>query len=189
MTSLKALLFDMDGTLIETESINARAYALALKRFDVNVGENQIQQLIHGKHWSQFLPAICQNKVGLKDYVKVAELKQIIYKDLIHEARVNEHLICLINNCSTFLKIGLVTTASKAAVSVIIPKLNLVRSFDCLVTGDDVKEKKPAPDAYMLAAKILGVTSNECLVFEDSATGIESASSFGASVLQVHPFN
>lgn len=188
MASLKAMLFDMDGTLIETETINARAYSLALKSYNVHVDVSQIEHLIHGKHWSQFLPAICQNKIDLQDYVKVAELKQVIYKELIHEARINEHLMDLINHCSIFLKIGLVTTASKAAVSLILPRLNLTRNFDCIVTGDDVKEKKPAPDAYILAATALGVTPKECLVFEDSKTGIESALSFGASVLQVHPF-
>ena len=188
MALLKALLFDLDGTLVETESINAKSYANALNEFGVNVEANDILNTIRGRHWSYFLPVLTERKIANDVLAKIAARKQQIYSSLIEDVCVNKLLIELINSSASSYKIGLVTTASKVAVDLLLPKLGLIKEFDCIITGNDVEQRKPHPDAYFKTANLLNVLPEECLVFEDSEVGIQSALTFGAKVLQVHPF-
>lgn len=188
MTSLKALLFDLDGTLIETEDINAEAYGQALMDFGFTFAHKDVKEVIIGRHWSYFLPIFTDSSDDAL-FAKLVKRKQEIYVGLLNKARINSSLIDLINSSFASFKIGIVTTASKDAVDIILPRLGLKKAIDCIVNGSDVKQRKPAPDAYHLAAVSLGVTPSECLVFEDSEVGIQSALDFGASVLQVRQFH
>lgn len=188
MNQLEALMFDLDGTLIHSELVNARAYQQSLLDFGVEVELSNVIAAIVGGHWSQFLPVLARDRLSFEQLRGVAERKKEIYRSLVSDVEVNIPLIGLINGSSPELSIALVTSASRDAVSAIIPALGLSRQFDCIITGDDVLARKPDPEPFCVAGKRLGVDPSRVLVFEDSDVGVASARAYGAMVMRVEGF-
>lgn len=184
MADLSALLFDLDGTLVDTAEANYRAYAEALAEMGRAVERAEFDAVAMGRHWSQFLPALLPDGCAA-DHAAVALRKQSLYPGLLGASRVNAALIGLARASAGRLRLGLVTSASRRSVTAVLAAHGLEDLFDVVVTGEDVANPKPAPDAYALAMAGLGVAPDQCLAFEDSDIGAESARRAGIAVLRV----
>lgn len=185
MHSVQALLFDLDGTLVDTSIANFRAYQLALEEVGVEIEQTQFQSVAFGRNWRQFLPAILQSAQSDAEPAAVAQRKREIYPDLTDALRFNQGLFSLALASRSTMRTAVVTTASSESVSAVFKSVDQKSYFDILVTGDDVLKHKPAPDAYLLAAERLGVNPSSCLAFEDSDIGVESARAAGMMVVRV----
>ena len=183
MTELAALLIDMDGPLVDTAEANFSAYAAALREVGVHVERDTFARLSDGRHWRDFLPELLAGFAA--DPRAVAARKRAIYPQMAGRTRVSAPVLALARMASAKLKLGLVTTASHASVSAVLGVHGLEPLFDTIVTGDDVASPKPAPDAYLLGARRLGVAPAACLAIEDSDAGAESARRAGMPVLRV----
>src|ERR1700722_13929549 len=183
LAELAALLFDLDGTLVDTANANYAAYAAALREAGVAIGREPFDRAATGRHWRQFLPGL----IGAADAdpARVAARKREIYPAMAAHTRLNHGLAELAASLRSRLKLGLVTSASRTRAEAVLNAHGLASLFATVVTGDDVAEPKPAPDAYLLAAARLGVNPAQCLALEDSETGLESASRAGMRTLRV----
>ena len=180
---LKALLVDFDGTLVDSEYANAAAYAAALAERGIAAEPAALVPLIGARAWSEFLPRLVAGAPGV-DPAEVARRKRSIYPELFDLIRPNLALAGLIRAARQGgLAAALVTTAASASTEAILARFGLRELFDLLICGDHVARPKPDPEAYRLAAERLGVTAEECLVIEDSETGIAAAHAFGGQVL------
>ena len=183
MSELAALLIDMDGTLIDTSEANFAAYAAALREVGVEVDREAFERLSAGRHWRQFLPRMLAGVAA--DPVEVATRKRKLYPQLASRTQVSPSVLALARMARETLKLALVTTASRSSVTAVLGAHALESLFDAIVTGDDVAEPKPAPDAYLLGAELLGVAPSACLAVEDSEAGVESARRAGMAVLRI----
>ena len=183
MTELAALLIDLDGTLVDTAEANFAAYAAALAEVGVEVDRETFDRLSAGKPWRQFLPGMLAGVAA--DPAAVASRKRAIYPTMTSRTRVNPPVLALARMARDTLKLALVTTASRSGVSAVLAAHDLESLFDAVVTGEDVAEAKPAPEAYLLAAERLGVAPSACLAIEDSDIGSESARRAGMAVLRI----
>jgi beta-phosphoglucomutase len=182
---MKALMVDLDGTLVDSEEANAAAYVMALSEVGVEISVQDFIALSAGKNWRQFLPPILAAAGSSADMERIASRKRALYATMIPRLEVNGALVALVDACRPGSQTVLVTNASKAATAAILDHFSLRGLFDLIVTGDDVTEHKPSPIPYAFAASRLGVAPADCVVVEDSETGIASARAFGAAVLQV----
>lgn len=91
----------------------------------------------------------------------------------------------LISGVRPAIKTALVTTASRSGAWAVLEHHGVGILFDEVVTGDDVREHKPSPEAYILAARRLGLAPGDCLIIEDSPVGIAAAQASGAPYLVV----
>ena len=82
-------------------------------------------------------------------------------------------------------KIALVSGSTRDQIESLLENTGLKKYFDIRVSSDDVKNNKPYPDSYLLSTEKLGVKPNECVVIEDSVTGIEAAKSAGMMCISV----
>jgi beta-phosphoglucomutase len=180
---LAALLIDLDGTLVDTADANYAAYAAALREAGVEVGREAFDHAATGRHWRQFLPGLI-GAAGA-DPARVAARKREIYPRMATQTQVNHTLANFADSLRTRLKLGLVTSASRTSATAVLDVHGLDKLFATVVTGDDVAEPKPAPDAYLLAAVRLQVSPDQCLVLEDSETGLESAQRAGMRTLRI----
>ena len=180
-----ALLFDLDGTLADTATVNAQAYAAALLEQGIDCSVQELISMTSGRNWRQFLPELLggANNYKLAEYI--AERKKIYYADMIKDVLINTALLGLLKSYRSVGKTALVTTASSANVQAILTYHQLSGLFDVVVTGDDVRQHKPHPEAYLLAIKRLQVNSDACLTFEDSDIGVTSAQLAGLHVVKV----
>ena len=179
---LKALLVDLDGTLVESAMANAGAYAAALEEAGIVVDARLLGPEIDGRSWRDFLPPLMAARPELSPEA-VARRKRVLYPAYFHLLELNTALVDLLRILQGRLMIGLVTTASAAAVAGISARFDFAGLFDVVVCGDHVTRAKPHPEGYRLAADRLGVTPEQCLVIEDSETGIAAARAFGGGLL------
>jgi beta-phosphoglucomutase len=183
LPELTALLFDLDGTLVDTADANYAAYAMALREAGITIGRKAFDRAATGCHWRQFLPGL----IGAADAdpAAIASRKREIYLGMAAHTRLNHALAELAASLCARLKLGVVTSASRSSAEAVLDAHGLRALFATVVTGDDVLEPKPAPDAYLLAAARLGVSPGECLALEDSETGLKSARRAGMRTLRV----
>ncbi len=181
---LKAILVDLDGTLIHTSEANSLAYCQALAEFGYTVSFRKFLAVAEGKSWATFLPELT-GVTCLEQLKPIALRKRELYGNHLSSTIMNSTLLQLLQMIRDSTLIALVTTASRHAVEQLLNHHQLNDFFHLIVTGDDVIESKPHPEAYQLAALKLGVTPSECIIFEDSVSGIKAAQLFGAQVFQV----
>ncbi|MEK6805451.1 MAG: HAD-IA family hydrolase [Pseudomonadota bacterium] len=206
---LRAILFDVDGTLADTESDGHRkAYNRAFRKLGLTFrwGPKLYRKLLRqpgGKerlnHFlDRYQPELGEHAdaVGESTEAWVAHvhgLKSRYFRRLLRRGQIplRPGVARLMREArDAGLKIGLVTNASRASLKPILRYSlgeTLVNALDTIVCGEDVARKKPAPDLYKAALKNLQLRPDECLAVEDSAIGLKAAT--GAGVATVITFN
>jgi len=198
MGQLKAILFDMDGTIIDTEKDGHRvAFNKAFVQFGINtkweISEyHQLLKISGGKERLKFYfqeegKNLLPKSTSLDDLVKELHLlKTELFISLIENGqlplRPGIRRIMKEANEKNIL-VGICTTSNEKAVNAIIKSLLSDVRIELILAGDVVKRKKPDPDIYLLSLKRAGLTANEVLVVEDSENGVIAAKNAGLKVL------
>ena len=185
MRRLRALLFDLDGTLIDSEEANHAAYSRALGEFGVIAEPAVVARTASGRQWRAFLPELIARAGVACDPALVARRKGELYREMLEQIPANTALLALAASVRPALRTALVTTASAANVDAVLSHFALRDAFDVVVTGDDVSHHQPDADAYRLALKRLALDAEDCLAFEDSDAGVQSAVAAGLAVVRV----
>lgn len=182
----KLAVFDLDGTLFDTEEVNFLSYQAAAGTCGYEITKEQFSEQFVGKNYKEFLP-----KFGITDVKtqeKIHELKKTSYPKFLKNARRNEHLFSMIECMKSEYILAVATTASKKNVCDILSCFGVLELFDFLVTQEDVKELKPNPECYLCAMEKAGIAPEDTVIFEDSAVGLSAAIASGASVMKVEHF-
>jgi beta-phosphoglucomutase len=182
---LRALLFDLDGTLVDSLGANYTAYSRALHEVGARMEPEVVARAAAGRQWREFLPALLREAGVEADPAAVARRKGELYRESVGELRVNAALLSLAASVRPEIQTVLVTTAATESVRAILRHFDLEGVFDHVITGDDVTRHKPDPEAYRLALARLQVDPRECLAFEDSDVGLASAHAAGVPVVRV----
>lgn len=181
---LKALLCDLDGTLVDTREANLTAYRKTFSEFQIVYDDFELQSHIGLVPWQTLLKACCPD-LGEDLAQKLVLYKRGIYHKYFNLVNVNLGLIDLIKSVRPEMKTAVVTSASKRSAYDILKAKSLEVHFDKIITSDDCTRHKPHPQPYQMAAAAFGIDSEHCVVFEDSEPGIRSAELFGANVIKV----
>ncbi len=182
----KAVLFDLDGTLIDSMWMWRAIDIEYLARFGINIPDD-LQQCLEGK--SFFETAVYfKERFGIKDSTDkiMSDWNNMafdIYKNRITlKMGVKDFLDYLKENG---FKTAIATSNSRPLTEVVLNSLNISSYFDEIVTADEVTHGKPAPDIYLKAAGDLNVSPKECVVFEDIPQGIKAGKSAGCVTVAV----
>lgn len=182
--NFKAIIFDLDGVLINSEPLHLASWQNTLKQYELS-----------------FNPAWYKQWVGIQDR-KLAEhlisnynlgitAEQILQQKWKNYLKLVENSTFYSHELNTKLRkmhnwtFGLATSSSKMEVSLMLKKLKLGDIFQEIVTSDDIMESKPSPECYLEVAKRLKIQSKNCLVIEDSPPGIQAGKSAGMTVVAV----
>lgn len=180
---LKAILVDFDGTLVDTAAANAAAYSAALAEAGVSISDEDLIPRIEGRSWRDFLPPLMP-QAGEKELQAVTRSKRRLYSRYFDRTAPNRPLLRLLRSWKAAHALGLVTTASRESVLPLLSHHRIDSLFDVVICGEDVTNPKPSPEAYFKAADCLRVLPFDCLVFEDSDTGVAAAQAFGGHVVR-----
>jgi len=183
---MKLAIFDMDGTLYNTNDVNYFSYCESLKEFDVSLDYDYYCDYCNGRSYKVFIPELVNN--DLEKIEKVHNLKKEYYSKYLDKVKINEHLFNIISSIKKDYKIILVTTASKKNTYEILDYTNKTQLFDLILTGEDVKQPKPDPEGFNLAISKYNANPKDCIIFEDADVGIEAAIKTGASVIKIEKF-
>jgi HAD superfamily hydrolase (TIGR01509 family) len=195
--ALRALIFDVDGTLAETEELHRVAFnhAFASVGLDWTWGVDPYRELLGVTGGKERIRRFA-NRCGLSsadltdaEIAALHQLKNERYGAMMRAGAcaLRPGVARLIDAARAHrLRLAICTTTSRANVDVLIEAtLGAISPgpFELIVSGDEARVKKPAPDAYWLVLKGLGLSAGECLAVEDSRNGLLSASAAGISTV------
>ena len=174
--SYKAILFDMDGLVFDSERIMYDAYRSFCESNHLPC-DFAIYSLLLGKTSAEGRRILANATNGAIDYDEFIRYATTYKKRIItlHGLPVKKGFYQLISYMERhhMLK-GLVSSSDHAVVQTNLEATSLFRLFDVVICGDEVAQSKPAPDIYLRAALLLGLQPSDCLVLEDSENGIKA---------------
>lgn len=187
LTSFDAVIFDMDGTMIDNHAAHREAWMAFVEKHQLSVTAEDFNQHYAGKKNSEILSGIFERSLSPVDTTKYAEEKEAFYRKIyepdLAEIKGLKEVLSAIKEHSRPLAIA--TTSPRSNWEFILKKLDLVDTFDCVKGDEDVQKGKPNPEIYLLAAAALEVQPSRCLVFEDTPSGVEAAKSAGMQVVAI----
>lgn len=188
MPEPKALIFDLDGVLIDSEPLHLRTWVEALSQCGLQVAEDELEGL-HGRASDEAILWL-QEHLGQRaesfSSRELLEHKRARYIELMStELRAVPGVDEFLRRHKGVLPLGLVTSAGLKFVGRSLKIFNWRNIFDALIGAEHVTRAKPHPEAYQKVAARFKIEPSECLVFEDSEVGIEAARTAGAMVCAV----
>jgi HAD superfamily hydrolase (TIGR01509 family) len=182
---MSAILFDMDGTLIDSEPLWLEAEIEIMEELGCNWDQQDQINCLGGPidKTENYMQDRSNNIKPFGYFTK--KLDDVMEKKLSTKLDLIPNALEIINECKrSELKIALVTASSGRLMRAVLKRFP-VGIFDTVVSYDDVERSKPDPEPYLLAAKTLGVDITNCVVLEDSLTGVQSGLSAGAQVIGI----
>lgn len=183
--AIKAVIFDMDGVITDSEPLHTEAFGTILDKYGVKRTPEVIEKIIglteidEWVYYKQIFPQIIDNVETLiekkqKAYVKLGKEIKFFpgFKELFSEIKKNN------------FKIALTTSNRVFYINYQLPK-EIINSFDAIISGNDITKGKPYPEPYAKTINKLNLNPNECIVIEDSVNGIKSAKAAGAYCIAV----
>lgn len=172
-----ALVFDMDGVLIDNTPVQAKAFQLLLRDLGLGTDARKLLARLNGMPATTILKTIFKHPVPEKQLKEYADQRELLYRVLYFEKRRETPGLTdfLVAARAAGFRLGLGTGSPDTTISYIIDHLNLRRHFDVVVGKDDVTRGKPHPDTFATVAQKLGVGPENCLVFEDAVLGEQAA--------------
>ena len=182
---MSAILFDMDGTLIDSEPLWLKAEIEVMAEVGCHWDEQDQINCLGGpaERTERYMQERSQN---IKPYgYFINRLHEVMRARITNELDLIPNALSLLKECKDAgIKTALVTASSRDLMTIVLKRFP-IGTFDVVVSGDDVEKSKPDPAPYLLAAKQLSVDISKCLVLEDSLTGVQSGLSSGAKVIGI----
>ena len=185
---IKAVLFDMDGVLIDARNWHYEALNEALSPFGFNINEELHLSKLDGLPTKVKLNYLTDNfNLPKSIHDLIFNLKQDLTNRLAsYNCKPNVQHLEMLSNLKAFdIKVGVVTNSIRRTSQLMLDLAGITSYVDLLVTNEDVERNKPFPDPYLKALDILKLKSEDVLVIEDSQHGIEAAVNAKCRVLEV----
>lgn len=183
-------VFDLDGTLVDTMPLHYRAWNAALRKFGMREGVDIDPDLFYslGGVNSEGVAAVFGKRYGLTlDPDEVMHVKEAMYLELLPEVRRIAPVADFAERVAGTRPVAIATGGLREFALPVLKAVKLDGIFKIVVTPADVPpgRGKPAPDMYLLAAKLCGVDPGKCLAFEDATPGLQAAVAAGMQVVHV----
>ncbi|GAA4199233.1 fructose-1-phosphate/6-phosphogluconate phosphatase [Streptosporangium oxazolinicum] len=185
-TPYAALVFDCDGTLVDTASANESAWRTALAGWQVDLDPAWYRART-GLSADRLLAELETETGAELDYQAVRAAALDAYQWLIHTVTPHRPVSAVAEAHRGRVPMAVASGGARQAVEETLRVTGLRPLFDTVVTRDDVRYGKPAPDVYLLAARLLGVAPYACVAYEDTDEGVASALAAGMTVIDVRP--
>jgi len=176
---LKALIFDMDGTLVHSDPAHLEAFAQTLGPQGVVISEDLYRTSIIG-HTNESIFAALLPHLPVEEHEIYAERKEAAFRRLALELKPLEGLLELFDWAEARgIRLALVTNAPLLNATHILDILGITDRFEVKITIDQVERGKPDPLPYLTALQRLGIGADEAVAFEDSPSGMRAAKAAG----------
>jgi HAD superfamily hydrolase (TIGR01509 family) len=182
---IKLILFDLDGTIIDSELASLQAILDCTKKWGVPVNKEEAS-IVVGQKWEVAFDLLYRNHrmpLPMEEASRqiVARFQEIVRTELT----VVPGVVDAIRSFALTYRLALVSGSHRADVLWALRKLDVEKHFELVYGAEDYEHSKPSPDGYLKAMKTLGVAASEALVFEDSVAGLASAEAAGVPAVAI----
>ena len=180
-----ALIFDMDGVLIDSNPVHREAWEIYNRRFGLETTE-AMHQSMYGKRNDEIV-RVFYGDLPADEVTRRGAEKEALYREMI-AGRIESFLVAGLRDfLETHRKMPMAVASNAEAANVVfvLQATGLGRYFRTALDGSQVKHAKPHPEIYLRAAEQLGKAPADCVVFEDSFSGVEAARSAGMRVIGI----
>ena len=185
---VKLVIFDLDGTLLDSFESIIKSFEMATKTFGVDIDLNVVKDNI-GIPSKEILRRALRVKVSEQLIKEISTLRRKLHDELVMNAKLfDDALPTLTELKRRGLKLALVSSNVKYRLKAILEKNKLTHLFDSVVSYEDVKRPKPHPDMVLKALKEVGVKAEEAILVGDSINDVMSAKSAGVVAVLVDRF-
>ncbi len=185
--TIKAILFDMDGVLIDAREWHYRALNKALGHFGYNITLESHLSTFDGLPTNKKLEILSRSfglPKSLHEIINQLKQKYTIKESHLYCNPKFNHINALFNLSKKF-KIAVCSNSIKKTIDTLMELSELDKYLDLIISNEDVRAPKPDPEMYLLAMKNFNLNPNECLIIEDNEHGIQAALASGAHLLKV----
>lgn len=186
---IKGAIFDLDGVIVDTVPFHFKAWQKMFNQYGHDFAMADYLAKVDGRPRLEGAAAIL-TELSPAEIVKAGDIKQGYYLEFLDSEplEVFESTIKLIKEMKTN-KIKLAAASSSKNAVMILKKIKIFDLFEANVSGSDFEKGKPDPEIFLTAAKKIGLTPAECVVFEDAKSGVEAAFAGGFSCVGINRHN
>jgi HAD superfamily hydrolase (TIGR01509 family) len=188
MTILKydAVIFDMDGVLIDSEPLHFRVLTQLLATDGITLRQAEYEEFIGTTTQSMFDTLIRRHALGRSMAEYTALYDAAVLRVLTEPHPPQPGVIALIARLRALgTRLAVASSSRRLWIDATLASIGLAATFEVIVSGDDVLRSKPDPEIYVLAAERLGIAAKRCVAIEDAPKGVQSASRAGMFVVGV----
>src|SRR5690554_2720740 len=183
----RAVIFDMDGVICHTNPYHTKAYQKFFAKRGLYPTEEDFVQHMYGKNNQYILSHFLGREIVGQEFIDLEQEKEELFREIYADE------IVPITGCLEFLDklkeagfhTGVATSAPRSNLELIMGTLGFESKMESILASEDVKKHKPDPEIYLKSAANLGIAAENCLVFEDSHSGVSAAINAGMKVVVV----
>ena len=183
---MKALIFDMDGVIVDSNPVHRQVWEVYNRRFGLETTE-EMHQRMYGRRNDQIVRDYLGTQLTDAEVFEHGAAKERLYREMIGPKLES----AIVPGIRAFLEryqkhpMAVATNAEPENVTFVLENSGLARYFRVVVDGHQVSNPKPAPDVFLKAAELLGESPRDCIVFEDSYSGVQAGVKAGMEVVGV----
>jgi beta-phosphoglucomutase family hydrolase len=184
VSMIKAVLFDMDGVIAETEHVHIEAEKQTMLKYGVQITEDELHRYTGTTAKEMFTELIATYKLNTTFEKIFNEKEQIMFELLEMGIQPVKGVIELLHRLKEkHVKLAVASSSHWRLIRYVLRKLEITELFDSIISAEDVAHGKPDPEIFLKSAKRLKVSPTECLVVEDAGLGVEAAKAAGMKCL------
>jgi beta-phosphoglucomutase len=181
-----ALIFDLDGVLVHSMPLHTLAWERYLENMGIRI--NDLERRMHGKRNSELVRDLINNALPDDVVFEHGAAKERLFREMLIASDIQQYrvpgLLDFLQRHEDLPK-AVGSNAEPANIDFVLDRFNLRPFFHVIVNGNQVRRPKPFPDIYLNAAAQLNVSAANCIVLEDSPTGVEAARAAGMRIVGV----
>ena len=183
----KAVIFDMDGVICHTNPFHSKAFKIFFEKRNLYPTEEEFAAHMYGKNNGYILSHFLGRKIEGDELLVLEDEKESLFREIYqhHVEPISGFLEFFHELRKKGLKTGVATSAPFANLELIGAKLDLFPHLESALASEHVSKHKPDPEVYLKSAANLSLDPEDCLVFEDSFSGIMAAKNAGMKVVGV----
>ena len=182
----QALIFDCDGTLADTMPLHWRAWQVVAERYRLNFPEERFYAL-GGVPSRDILKMLSQEQGREFDPIAASKEKEAAYIPFLPQVQEVEVVVNIAREHYGVIPMAVASGGIRAHIDEVLTHLGIRHLFQAVVTSEDVKRQKPAPDIFLEAARRLGVPPQFCRAYEDTDLGLDAIRAAGMEAVDVRP--
>jgi beta-phosphoglucomutase family hydrolase len=179
-----ALLFDLDGVIVDSNPMHRRAWEVFNRRYGLET-TMAMHERMYGKRNDEIIRDFFGNGLSEEEVAARGYAKEAVYRQMVAD-RIEEMLVPGLREFLTRyqeLEMGVASNAEPENIALFLDGAGLRRYFGAVVDGHQVARPKPYPDIYLRASELLSAAPSDCIVFEDSYSGVAAGVAAGMRVI------